>query len=197
MYIESNLNSYETSSSSTKLTIVGSISFTVSRMRKVTGHIKDLPEEFIKNDFIISDNEDDKLCFYRFLAICLSDIIIVNNVEIHKLADTQKYRVQDRTKVAKKILLKEHNIEYNTKIPKQGLKILKEFKGVTMEQMEELAKKHHLNINIYEFTKTDNSSYYDLSEQWFFDKTYPTHSALLFSKDQIIHIMYIKNPEKH
>uniref|UniRef100_UPI0025A4E867 hypothetical protein n=1 Tax=Bacteroides acidifaciens TaxID=85831 RepID=UPI0025A4E867 len=95
-----------------------------------------------------------------------------------------------------KILLKEHNIEYNTKIPKQGLKILNEFKGVTMEQMEELAKKYHLNINIYEFTKTDNSSYYDLSEQWFFDKSYPTHSALLFSKDQIIHIMYIKNPEK-
>ena len=196
MYIESNLNSYETSTSSTKLTIVGSVSFTVSRMRKVTGHIKDLPEEFIKNDFIISDNEDDKLCFYRFLAICLSDIIIVNNVEIHKLANTQKYDCAKRTKVAKKILLKEHNIEYNTKIPKQGLKILKEFKGVTMEQMEELAKKHHLNINIYEFTKTDNSSYYDLSEQWFFDKSYPTHSALLFSKDQIIHIMYIKNPEK-
>ena len=156
-------------------------------MRKVTRHIKYLPVEFFKNDFIISDNEDDKLCFFQFLAICLNK----------ELENTKKYNCTKRAKVAKKLLLKEHNIEYTTKIPNRGLKILKDFKGITMEQMEELAKKYHLKIDIYEFTKSNFSSYYDLSEQWFFDKSYTTHPALLYSKDQIIHIMYIKNPEQH
>ena len=103
-------------------------------MRKVARHIKYLPVEFIKNDLIISDNEDDKLCFFQFLAICLNK----------ELANTKKYDCTKRTKVAKKLLLKEHNIEYTTKIPNRGLKILKDFKGITMEQMEELTKKYHL-----------------------------------------------------
>ena len=186
LYIESVLHSYETESSSTKLTLVGSIAFTVSRMRKITGRIKDLPIEFIKNDFIICDNEDDKLCFFRFLAVCLNE----------ELANTKKYKTKERTKIAKKLLLKEHNIIYNTKIPNEGKKILNEFEGVSMEQMKDLAQKNHINVNIYEFHKTDSEQYYDLSEQWFFDKTFTTYSALLFTQNQIIHIMYIKNPEK-
>ena len=39
-YIESVLHSYETSTSSTKLILVGTVSFTVSRMVKVSGRIK-------------------------------------------------------------------------------------------------------------------------------------------------------------
>lgn len=62
--------------------------------------------------------------------------IYLNN----ELANTQKYDSAKRTKVAKKILLKGHIIKYTTKIPTKRLKILKEFKGITMEQME-LTKK--------------------------------------------------------
>lgn len=36
--------------------------------------------------------------------------------------------------------------------------ILKEFKSVTMEQMKELSKKYHLNIDIIVFLNTGNSS---------------------------------------
>ena len=92
MYIESNLHKYKTTCSSTKLTIVCSISFTVPRMRKVTWDIKDLPIEFIKNDFIVSANEDDILYYYRFLAIYLNN----------ELANTPKYDCAKQTKVAKK-----------------------------------------------------------------------------------------------
>ena len=86
-------------------------------MRKVTGHIKDLPKEFIKNDFIISDNEDDKLCFYRFLAICLSEYD--EKTKTYNLANTQKYDCAKRTKVAKKYFSK--NIILNI-TPKYHLK---------------------------------------------------------------------------
>ena len=71
LYIESILTSYETTTSNNKLTIVNSVAFTVSRMRKTTGHIKELPIEFKNSKFIIVDDEDDKLCWYRFLACCL------------------------------------------------------------------------------------------------------------------------------
>ena len=68
----------------------------------------------------------------------LKNAICLNN----EIVNTQKYDCAKRTKVAKKLLLKEHNIEYTTKIPTQGLKILKEFKGVTLEQMEEISSQH-------------------------------------------------------
>ena len=64
LYIESTLSSYETTSSNNKLTIVSSISFTVSRMIKITGKIEGLPEEIIKSKSVIADNIDDKLCWY-------------------------------------------------------------------------------------------------------------------------------------
>lgn len=47
LYIESRLHEYETSTSNTKLTIISSISFTISRMLKITGKVK-LPEPILK-----------------------------------------------------------------------------------------------------------------------------------------------------
>lgn len=47
-YTESVLHNYSVSESSTKLIIVLSVAFTVSRLVKVTGKIDKLPEEFIK-----------------------------------------------------------------------------------------------------------------------------------------------------
>ena len=186
------LNSYETTTSNNKLTIVYAVSFTVSRMRKVTGHIKDLPNEFKNNNHIITDNEDDKLCWYRFLACCLFSELTNPS---KPLATKTKYNISDRTKRAKILLLEEHGITYKTKIPQAGIEILEKFNGTTMEEMYESAKKHKINIDIYEYHDTP-TKYYDLQEQWFFNKDYPTHSALLFTKDLIVHIMYIKDAEK-
>ncbi len=184
MYIETVLNSYETTSSNNKLTIVHSISFTISRMRKVTGRIKDLPEIFKKsNNYIIVDDEDDNLCWYRFLACCL----------FPELTNTTKYDIKHRTKRAKKLLLEEYGITYTTKIPKHAQRLLDNFQGVTMEEMKELAEKHKININIYEY---NNDKQYDLQEQWYFNKDYTTYSALLFTKDLTVHIMFIKDAEK-
>lgn len=97
--------------------------------------------------------------------------------------------------MAQRLLLKKHNIEYTKKIPNKRHQILNIFKGLTMEQIEKLAKKHHLNIDIYEYITTESNNYYDISEQWFFDKSYPTHSALLYTNDHVIHIIYVKEPE--
>lgn len=66
LHTETVLRSYETTTSNNKLSIVNSIAFTISRMRKVSGPIKDLPIEFKHPKFIIVDNEDDHLCWYRF-----------------------------------------------------------------------------------------------------------------------------------
>ena len=185
LYIESVLHSYETTSSNNKLCIVSSVSFTVSRMRKVTGHIKDLPQEFKCNsNYIIVDDEDDNLCWYRFLVCCLYP----------ELVDTKKYNIKNRTKIAKKLLLEEHNISYTTKIPKEAQTILDNYQGSTMEDMKASAEKHKLNIDIYEYD--EKNKIYDLQEQWYFNKSYPTFSALLFTKDLIVHIMYIKDAEK-
>ena len=187
LYIESILHSYETTSSSSKLTIVGSISFTISRMRKVTGKIKDLPIEFIKNELIITDNIDDNLCFYRFLAICLDQ-----NLSNKKLAN-----ITNRTNAAKKLLLNENNIEFKSlrKLSNSAKDFINKYKGTTYEEMKDLVKKYHLNIDIYSYYQTDKSCYYDLEEQWFNDKSYKTYSALLYTKDSVIHIMYITNAE--
>ena len=132
MYIETVLNSYETTTSSTKLTIVNSVSFTISRMRKVTGHIKDLPQIFkSQKNHIIADDEDDCLCWFRFLACCLYPKL--TNPENQRKEKNNYYTINHRTKVAKKLLLEEHNIKYTTKIPKEGQKILDDFKGVTLD----------------------------------------------------------------
>ena len=78
------------------------------------------------------------------------------------------YYCTKRTKVAKKLPPKVHDIEYSAHMTKanrmKAHNILKEFKGVTMELMKDIASNYHLKIDIYEFTRTDSSSYYDLSE---------------------------------
>ena len=187
LYIESILHSYETASSNNKLCIVGSISFTVSKMRKVTGHIKDLPVEFKKNNLIITDDVDDNLCWYRFLAICLDE----------KLQNTKEYGIKYRTNAAKRLLLENHGIKYGANMSKnnriKAKEILENFAGVSVDEMKEDAAKYKININIYEYI---DGKYYDLQDQWFLDKSYKTYSALLYSKDGVLHIMYIKDTEK-
>ena len=185
LYIETVLSSYETTTSNNKLSIVNSIAFTVSRMRKVSGHIKDLPIEFKKqHNNIIVDDEDDNLCWYRFLACCLYP----------EFRNTKKYKIIDRTKKAKKLLLEEHGITYTTKIPEEGTKILNTFQGITMEDMKESAEKHKINVDIYEYHKEEK--YYDLQEQWYFNKDFTNCSALLFTQGLTVHIMYITDAEK-
>ena len=58
-YINATLIQYKTSSSSKLLSIVETISFTVSRMLRINGKVKGLPEVFIKSKSIIVDNEND------------------------------------------------------------------------------------------------------------------------------------------
>ena len=62
LYIETVLSSYETTTSNNKLTIVCSVAFTISRMRKVSGHIKELTSEFKSQHNHIIVDKDDHLC---------------------------------------------------------------------------------------------------------------------------------------
>ena len=182
LYIESVLHNYETTSSNTKLIYVSNVSFTVSRLQKVSGYIAKLPKIFINNHYIITDNIDDNLCWYRFLATC-----------IYQMANKQ-YKPIDRTNKAKKLLLEEHGIIYNTKIPKNGIELLQNYQGSNIEQMQESAKKHNINVDLYLFDEPNNA--FELLEQWRFDKSYNTYSALIYSNKDALHIMYIVDSEK-
>ena len=189
-YIESVLHNYEASESSVKLTFVSSVAFSVHRLVKITGKLQ-LPEELIKSRLIITDNEDDNLCWYRFLAICL-------------YPDMIKRKLNHRTSLARRILCEDHGFPYKTNITNEALNFLNHYEGTTMEEMKLSAQKHKINVNIYEYFGTEQSSshngvvtgLYDISEQWFFDKSYKPFNALLYSKGQVLHIMYIKDAEK-
>ncbi|WP_334089833.1 hypothetical protein, partial [Helicobacter typhlonius] len=181
-YIESVLHNYEVSESSVKLTFVSSVAFTISRLVKITGKLQ-LPEELVKSKLIITDNEDDKMCWYRFLAVCVNP----------KLLNYKSYKLNDRTNHARRLLCEEHGFPYKTKITNEALNFLNNYDGTTMEEMKLSAQKHKINVNIYEYFGT---GLYGISEQWFFDKSYTTFNALLYSKGQILHIMYIKDAEK-
>ena len=185
-YIESILHNYQVSESPTKLIYVTSVMFKVHKLRKTNGKIANLPIEFIKSKYVITDNEDDKLCWYRFLAVCLNP----------KLANTKTFNIRDRTAAAKELLCKEHGIEYldNANRPTEAAKkLLSEFDGVTQEYMMECAlNKYKININIYQYDL--NTKIYDIQEQWHINQEDP-FSALLFTNNKTIHIMYIKNPE--
>ena len=182
LYIESVLHNYETTSSNTKLIYVSNVSFTVSRLQKVSGYIAKLPKIFINNHYIITDNIDDNLCWYRFLATC-----------IYQMANKQ-YKPIDRTNKAKKLLLEEHGIIYNTKIPKNGIELLQNYQGSNIEQMQESAKKHNINVDLYLFDEQSNA--FELFDQWRFDKSYNTYSALIYSNKDALHIMYIVDSDK-
>lgn len=185
MYIETKLYEHETpSTSNTKLTIINSISFTVSRLIRITGRIDKVSKLFGRNKFVVTDNVDDKLCWYRFLAICLNT----------KLSDVRTFKTSDRTLAAKRLLLKKHGIEYTNHMTnqqkEQANKIINEFKGVNMYEMKEEAKEYELNINIYDYIEKQN--HFNLTEHWKNNDSNIFHSAVLFVNDSIIHIMYIK-----
>ena len=135
LYIETVLHNYSVSESSVKLTIVSSIAFIVSRLVKVTGKIEHLPEEFVKSRLIIADNEDDKLCWYRFLAICLNP----------KLINPKKtITIKDRTKQAKRLLCDERGAPYKTQLTKEAKEVLDNFTETSVEEMKESAKMHKI-----------------------------------------------------
>ena len=181
MYIETVLHNYSVSESSVKLTIVSSIAFIISRLVKVTGKIEHLPEEFVKSRLIIADNEDDKLCWYHFLSICLDKALL-------------KRKLFHRTSKAQMLLCEEHGHPYTTHLTKEAKKVIDNFIGTSIEEMKESAKKYRINVNIYEYF--EESKTYGLSEQWFFDESFTKYCALLFSKVRVIHIMYILDAEK-
>ena len=128
-YIESVLHGHTTSESSTLLTFVSSIAFTVNRLFKVSGKLS-LPIELIKSNLIIVDNVDDKLCWYRFLAVCLN----------HKLCETKKYNINNRTNYANRLLAEEHGHPYKTHMTKQAKAIIDNFNGMTEDEMKDSAK---------------------------------------------------------
>ena len=121
---------------------------------------------------------------YRFLAICLDQ----------KLKDTKKYNIVNRTQAARKLLCKDYGIEYIKRPTKEAQSLIKSFKGMSMEEMKESAKKHCINVNIYDYD--EDSKCYDIQEQWFDEKFENTFSALLFSQGRVIHIMYIIDVER-
>lgn len=179
-YIETVLHNYEVSESSVKLTFVSSVGFSVHRMVKVAGRIESLPEEVIKSKLIITDNEDDGLCWYRFLAICVNPKLI-------------KMKMIERTKQAKRLICDYHGCPYKTQPTYDAKEFLNNYEGTTWDEMKERAKHYKINVNIYEYIEDGQ---YDIVEQWFFDESFDTHNALVFSKGGIVHIMYIKNAEK-
>lgn len=70
-YIKANLIQYKTSSSTKLLSIVEKIVFQISRMLCISGKVKGLSDVFIKSKSIIVDDENDCLCWYRFIALTL------------------------------------------------------------------------------------------------------------------------------
>ncbi|KAK8886376.1 hypothetical protein M9Y10_041839 [Tritrichomonas musculus] len=65
---------------------------------------------------------------------------------------------------------------------------------MSMDDMKLSAKMNHINVNIYDYDK--ETMIYDLQEQWYFDDSYETKSALLYTDEMFFHIMYITNVEK-
>ena len=70
--------------------------------------------------------------------------------------------------------------------PIQFSQKLKNYECTTMEEMKLSGQKHKINVNIYEYFGMEQSSshngvvtgLYDISEQWFFDKSYKPFNAL-------------------
>ena len=123
----------------TSLRLSVQFAFTTSRMRKVSGYIKELPSEFkSQHKHIIVDDEDDQLCWYRFLACCLYPELTNPKSDAESNAESKRvyYGITNRTKRAIKLLLEERGITYTTKMPEQGKQILKAYQGITMEEMK-------------------------------------------------------------
>ena len=143
-YINATLIQYKTSSSSKLFSIVETIVFKVSRMLRISGKVKGLPDVFIKSHSIIVDNEDDRLCWYRFLALCLYP----------ELRDTKKFYIKHRKQKAKAILLADHGITYNNHMTqadkKRAAAVLNEFQGMNQYDMKDDAIKRRLNINLFD-----------------------------------------------
>ena len=182
-YIESILFNYSTTESNVKLIYVTSIAFTVSRLVKVTGKVS-LPKELVSSKMIIADNDDDGLCWYRFLSICLNP----------QLKNTKKYDLAKRTSAARKLLCMDHGVSYSTKPTKVAQSIINSFNGMSIEEMKESAMKNHINVNIYSYDK--DSHCYDIQDQWYDESNQNTFNALLYSDGVVCHIMFIIDAEK-
>lgn len=135
----------KTSSSSKLLSIVETIVFMVSRMLKISGKVKGLPEVFIKSKSIVVDNEDDHLCWHRFLALCLYP----------ELRNTKVSNIRHRTQRAKSIFLAEHGITYSNHMTqadrKHAAAILNDFQGMNQFEMKDAAINRKLKINVFDY----------------------------------------------
>ena len=184
-YINATLMQYKTSSSSKLLSIVETIVFMVSRMLKISGKVKGLPDVFIKSKSIIVDNEDDHLCWHRFLALCLYP----------ELRNTKKFYIRYRTQSAKSIFLVENGITYSNHMTqadrKRAAAILNDFQGMNQFEMKDEAIKRKLNINIYDYN--DKYKISNVIDTWIIDEaSNEYHNALIYSDKTNIHIMYIQ-----
>ena len=179
---------YSTTESDVKLIYVTSVAFKVSRLVKVTGKVK-LPDELVKSRLLITDNDDDGLCWYRFLSVCL-------NPELGNLIKptTKKYSIVHRTSAARKLLCQDHGVTYSTRPTKAAQSILDSFNGMSTEEMKASAMKNHINVNVYNYSIDENR--YDIQEQWYDEKNGTPFNALLFSDGMVCHIMYIIDAEK-
>lgn len=100
-----------------------------------------------------------------------------------------------RSQVAKHIYLEEHGIKYTTHLPKEGQELIRKFDGTTIEEMMESAANHKLNINIFAYD--EDKHVYSLDRQWRNnDNNSKVHNTLLYTKDNVCHIMYVKDAEK-
>lgn len=187
-FINATLSHYQTSTSSKLLSIVASVCFRISKLIKISGKINGLPEEFIKSHAIIVDNEDDGLCFYRFLACCLDS----------NLTNAKSFNLKNRTSKAKALLLEKYGIKFTSNMTQKDkqrtYKILSSFKGINQYEMKEEVINRKLNVNIFDYD--EDKKRYDIIDTWIGDKTSKTyHNALIYSNKNTIHIMFIK-PDK-
>ncbi|KAK8839370.1 hypothetical protein M9Y10_032306 [Tritrichomonas musculus] len=145
------------------------------KLVKVTGKVS-LPKELVSSKMIIADNDDDGLCWYRFLSICLNP----------QLKNTKKYDLAKRTSAARKLLCMDHGVSYSTKPTKVAQSIINSFNGMSIEEMKESAMKNHINVNIYSYDK--DSHCYDIQDQWYDESNQNTFNALLYSDGVVCHI---------
>ncbi len=171
-----------TTTTSNKLCWITSACFTVSRMRKICYCKKEwLPEEIIKSKFIIVDAVEDSLCWYRFVIACIG-------------TKSQKKDTNKRTSAAKRLCAIENGYEYTIKMTPQAKEFLKNYEGTDVDNMKKSAKRNKMNVNFYEYD--EEKKYYDIYEQWHFDDSFETYSALMFTHKGYVHIMKITKPDK-
>lgn len=143
-----------------------------------------LHEVFIKFHSRVVDNDDDRLCWYSFLVLCL----------YLELRDTKKFNIKNRTQKTKAILLAERGINYSNLMTQADKKpataVFNDFQGMKQYDMRDDAFRRHLNISLFDYN--EKYQMYDLIKAWVGNPTNTEHhNALIYSYKHNIHIMLI------